>query len=53
MKIHLRCPECLDRGYVKMWHPGQPETTHMVRCEQCSGLMQKRSRNTSERTSDA
>lgn len=47
MKIILRCPECLGRGYVKMWQPGRPETTHMVRCEQCSGPIQQLSRNCS------
>ena len=34
------CPECDNRGVIKMWRAGRPETTHMVRCEQCSGLFQ-------------
>jgi len=36
------CPECNNRGLIKMWRAGRPETTHMVRCEQCSGLFQFR-----------
>jgi Zn ribbon nucleic-acid-binding protein len=32
------CPECDNRGVIKMWRAGRPETTHMVRCEQCSGF---------------
>lgn len=41
MKIIFRCPECMGRGYIKVWRPGkQAETTHMARCEQCSGFGQ-------------
>jgi Zn ribbon nucleic-acid-binding protein len=34
------CPECDNGGVIKIWRAGRPETTHMVRCEQCSGLFQ-------------
>jgi hypothetical protein len=35
-------PECQNDGVIKVWRPGRPDTAHMVRCEQCSGLLQFR-----------
>lgn len=34
----INCHECHGRGVIKLWSPGKPETAHMGRCEQCSGL---------------
>lgn len=34
----VNCCECHGRGVIKLWSPGKPETAHMGRCEQCSGL---------------
>jgi DnaJ-class molecular chaperone len=32
------CPECLGKGWIALWPPGEPRRASQARCEQCSGF---------------